>query len=362
MITEFLRKWGALCGILLFASCSSNSTSTPIEEPDVPVEEVKKYYTNPVLGVSVPDPTAIRANDGFTYLYGTEDIYNMPIFRSMDMINWTQVGTVFTPETRPVFPEKTTNLWAPEIRYMKGKYVIFYSMSAMNLWMESTIGYAVADKASGPFIPKGYIVNGWQLDAQNGGGFNCIDEYIYEESGRYYMIVGSFCGLTLFELNVADDLTITPKKMAGSKVANQKIIAGRAYEAAVLYKRYGYYYLFASVGSFGIEGGNSSYQTVVGRSENMYGPYVAKDGRKMTDNQHEWLIAGDLKFTGTGHNSALLEDERGNTWTLYHGYSKSNLNKGRQVFLDRIYWDEQDWPYVDGGHPAGTAEIPVIKK
>lgn len=358
---ETFRKWSVLVCVLMLAACGSDNVTIPVDEPDPPVGEVKKYYSNPVLAISVPDPTAIRANDGYTYLYGTEDIYNMPIFSSKDMVNWSQVGTVFTPETRPIFPEKTVSLWAPEIRYMKGKYVIFYSMSGMGVWMESTIGYAIADKASGPFIPKGYIVNGWQLDAKDGGGFNCIDQFIYEEDGRYYMIVGSFCGLTIFELTVTDDLTITPKKMAGDKVANQKIIAGRAYEAAALYKRNGYYYLFASIGSFGIENGNSSYQTVVGRSENLYGPYVTRDGRKMMDNQHEWFIGGDLKFTGTGHNSILLEDDDHNTWTYYHGYAKANVFKGRQVFLDRIYWDEQDWPYIDGSHPTGTAEAPVIK-
>ena len=29
-------------------------------------------YRNPVIDVSVPDPTVIRAKDGYFYLYGTE--------------------------------------------------------------------------------------------------------------------------------------------------------------------------------------------------------------------------------------------------------------------------------------------------
>lgn len=357
------KSWIIITTIIVLFACSENSIPQHSENnQDPPINNSKNYYFNPVIGRSVPDPTAIRANDGFVYLYGTEDIYNMPIYRSSDMVNWTLIGTVFTTESRPIFPEKTTSLWAPEIRRIKDKYVIFYSMSGMGIWMESTIGYAIADKPSGPFVHKGYIVNGWQLDAQGGGGFNCIDQFIYEENNRLYMIVGSYCGITIFELNITDDLVIKPKKILdNNKVANQKIIAGRAYEASGLYKRNGYYYLFASIGFFGIENGDSSYQTVVGRSENLYGPYVTRDGRKMTDDQYEFLISGNEKFTGTGHNSIILEDDSGNTWTYYHGYSKGNLDKGRQVFLSRIYWDEEGWPYVEGGHPEDMAEVPVIK-
>ena len=71
-------------------------------------------YANPVIRVSAPDPTAIRTADGSYYLYGTEDIRNLPIFRSDDLVHWTQVGTAFTDATRPEEVEGAS-LWAPEI-------------------------------------------------------------------------------------------------------------------------------------------------------------------------------------------------------------------------------------------------------
>ena len=52
-------------------------------------------YQNPIIKESIPDPTVLRAEDGFFYLMGTEDIWNIPIFRSPDLVNWTQIGTVF---------------------------------------------------------------------------------------------------------------------------------------------------------------------------------------------------------------------------------------------------------------------------
>ena len=46
------------------------------------------------------------------------------------------------------------------------------------------------------------------------------------------------------------------------------------------YKRGEYYYLFASIGTC-CNGATSTYQTVVGRSKNVLGPYLDKTGRDM---------------------------------------------------------------------------------
>ena len=90
--------------------------------------EPSKTYKNPVVNYSLPDPTVIEAEDGYFYLYATEDIRNLPIHRSKDLVNWESVGTAFTTETRPTF-EPNGNLWAPDINKIGDKYVLYYSMS-----------------------------------------------------------------------------------------------------------------------------------------------------------------------------------------------------------------------------------------
>lgn len=64
---------------LLFLSCKGSEVITP-----QPTEKDK--YRNPIINQSLPDPTVIKANDGNFYLYATEDIRNVPIFRSSDLI------------------------------------------------------------------------------------------------------------------------------------------------------------------------------------------------------------------------------------------------------------------------------------
>ena len=103
---------------------------------DIPkVDDSQLAYHNPVIRIAAPDPTAMRAKDGYFYLYATEDIRNLPIFRSRDMVKWEEIGIAFTDETRPDFlpdnkdVKERAHLWAPEIRYVKGKYVLFYSLA-----------------------------------------------------------------------------------------------------------------------------------------------------------------------------------------------------------------------------------------
>lgn len=350
MFTTF-KRYVLLAGVMLLSACSSgNDKNVEILQPDNDGdEETTEQYSNPVINESVPDPTVIRTADGHYYLYGTEDIRNIPIFRSDDMVEWTQVGTAFTEQTRPTEVEGAS-LWAPEIRYIKDKYVLFYSLAIWGQEWVSTIGYAVADSPEGPFSSKGIVFSSHDVNVQNS-----IDEYFYEEDGRYYMLWGSFSGIYLMELEVTDDIDITPKKETMQQVA------GTAFEAVNIWKREGYYYLFASVGSC-CEEENSTYTTVVGRSENLSGPYVAKNGTSMLNNGYTTVIARSTAFVGTGHNSVLQLDDEGNTWILYHAYQINKLYQGRQVMLDRILWDEDGWPYVENGQPSIKADMPAINE
>lgn len=338
-----------------FAACLSLCACRPGHQQAKAGEEAGEKagtsarYANPVIPVSVPDPTAIRVQDGTYYLYGTENIRHMPIYRSDNLVDWEQVGTVFTNETRPSEVEGAS-LWAPEIRYVKGKYVLFYSLAIWGQEWVSTIGYAVADRPEGPFASKGVVFSSHDVNVQNS-----IDQFFYEEDGKYYMLWGSFRGIYLMELDVTDDLVITPKKETMTQVA------GTAFEGVNLWKRDGYYYLFASIGSC-CEGAKSTYTTVVGRSEQLAGPYVAKDGKRMLDNGYTTVIGKSAAFVGVGHNSILQTDDEGNTWMLYHGFRADKEEEGRQVLLDRVEWDADGWPYITGGQPSAEADRPVINQ
>lgn len=304
-----------------------------------------KKYNNPVVNTSLPDPTIIRVADGSFYLYATEDTRNTPIMKSGNLVDWNFVGTAFTNETRPTFEPKG-GLWAPDINYINGQYVLYYSMSVWGGEWTCGIGVAVADIPEGPFTDKGKLFRSNEIDVQNS-----IDQFYIEEDGKKYLFWGSFRGLYAIELS-DDGLSLQPG-------AEKIKVAGTAFEGTYVYKRDGYYYLFASIGSC-CEGVNSTYQLVVGRSESLFGPYLDKEGKDMMDNGYAVVIGSNSRFVGNGHCSEIVQDDAGNDWILYHGVDTENPH-GRVLLLDQIRWDAQGWPYVEGGSPSLSADKPIFK-
>ena len=302
-----------------------------------------KNYKNPVVDYSLPDPSVIKGDDGYFYLYATEDIRNMPIHRSEDLISWEPVGTVFTKETRPTFEPKG-GLWAPDINKIGEKYVLYYSMSRWGGEWTCGIGVATAEKPEGPFIDHGMMFRSSDIGVQNS-----IDPFYIEENGKKYLFWGSFRGIFGVELT-SDGLAVAPR-------AVKKQIAGTAYEGTYIHKRNSYYYLFASTGTC-CEGLQSTYQTVVGRSDNLWGPYVDKQGNSMLENNHEVLIHKNKKFVGTGHNAELITDKTGADWILYHGVSVANPH-GRVLLLDKVLW-KKNWPLVEGNSASTEARKPLF--
>jgi len=314
-----------------------NTTGTNLVKKDS-----TDYYKNPVINASLPDPTIIKAHDGYFYLYATEDTRNVPIYKSNNLIDWKFTGTAFTNDTRPRF-EPRGGIWAPDIEYINGKYLLYYSMSRWGGVQTCGIGVAVADKPEGPFTDKGKLFISNEI-----GVTNSIDQFVMEEDGKKYMFWGSFHGIYAIELS-DDGLSLKPG-------AEKIKVAGSAFEGTYIYKRNGYYYLFASIGSC-CEGAKSTYKLVVGRSRNLFGPYVDKTGKDMMNNGYSIVIGSNSHFVGNGHCSEIVKDNDGNEWMFYHGVNLNNP-QGRVLLLDQVKWDNNAWPFVEGGSPSLSAKKP----
>lgn len=292
-------------------------------------------YTNPVINTSLPDPTVIRADDGYFYLYATEDIRNLPIYRSRDLTDWQFVGTAFTDETRPQWNKKG-NMWAPDINKIGDKYVLYYSKSEWGGEWTCGIGAATADRPEGPFTDHGPLFISSEIGVRNS-----IDQFYIEDNGHKYLFWGSFHGIYGIELS-DDGLSVKPG-------AVKKQVSGTFMEGTYIHKRGKYYYLFGSAGTC-CEGARSTYRVTYGRSENLFGPYVDKKGQRLLDNHYEVMLHGDDTFVGTGHNAEFVTDDLGQDWILYHGYKKAEADDGRVVFLSRVDWKD-GWPEVAGSVP-----------
>ena len=305
-------------------------------------QDVSKY-SNPVNSTSLPDPTVIRALDGYFYLYATENIRNTPIYRSADLVSWDFMGTAFNDSTRPTFEPKG-GIWAPDINFINGQYVLYYSMSVWGGEQTCGIGIATSKNPLGPFLDHGMLFRSNEIEVQNS-----IDPFFIEDDGKKYLFWGSFHCIYAIELS-DDGLSLKPG------VVKQQV-AGNAYEGTYIQKKDGYYYLFGSTGTCCV-GIKSTYTTVYGRSDHLLGPYLDKSGKSMTNNSHEILIHGNERFVGTGHNSEIVEDKNGKTWILYHAVDKTNP-KGRVLMLDEVQWDN-GWPFIEGDSPSMSWTKPTF--
>ncbi|MDY5077593.1 MAG: family 43 glycosylhydrolase [Bacteroidaceae bacterium] len=308
-------------------------------------------YTNPVFDQNTPDPSVVKAPDGAFYAYGTGGTCR----KSYDLVNWEDMGialqrptwndSVRTDKNGKQHPMRFS-LWALDVSRVGKKYLVHYASAYWG--NETRTGLGVAEGTS----PTEFTDCGKMFRSTEIGVQNSIDPCYVKDKGKKYLIWGSFRKLYMGRL------TKDGKRIKNPSHLTQ--VAGTAFEGAMVYKRKGYYYLFASVGTC-CEGAKSTYHTVVGRSKKLAGPYVDRQGGRMLDNHYETVIKGNDRWKGPGHNSEIITDKEGDTWLLYHAYDALDPEKGRVMLLDKLLWDEEGWPYVEGGTPSTTPQdAPVL--
>lgn len=311
-------------------------------------------YKNPVFEPVLADPSVIKDGEYF-YAYGTEDNWGeeggyhlVPVIQSKDLVHWNVIGN--SMEKKPNWKPKG-GIWAPDVTKVGDRFFMYYSFST---WGDPNpgIGLAIAEKPTGPFADQGPVFTSEEI-----GVANSIDPFYFEENGKKYLIWGSFHGLYLTQLS-----------SDGSKAEGEKIkLAGNHLEAAYLIKKDGYFYLFGSSGTC-CEGAKSTYKVLVGRSKNLFGPYLDQEGNELLNGSAGSLVvksnSGDTGYAGPGHNAEIITDDKGKDWLLYHGMDKSKpkLNNGtnrRVLLMDPLIWNE-GWPSIKNHVPSTSIQAAPI--
>jgi arabinan endo-1,5-alpha-L-arabinosidase len=289
--------------------------------------------------LNVHDPVMIKQGSTY-YVFATGK--GIAVKTSADRINWKNAGRVFDSIALPAWrkndiPEQDGSLWAPDIHYSNGKYHLYYSVSA---WMNfnSSIGYATNSTLDKNDPAYKWVDEGQVISYKNGGdGVNVIDPNIFIDKDRKkYLIYGSYkAGLRLVELDAATGkLKNDPPKIT--------TVTTSLGEGEFIIKDREYYYLFVSRGRC-CAGINSTYQMVMGRSKNVLGPYLNKEGESFVDNKYSLFLAGDSTEPGRGHNGFFTEHDT--TFIVYHAYTRSQ-NGASLLNIKQLYTDEKGWPTI----------------
>ncbi len=319
-------------------------------------------YVNPVsrsFADTFADPAVIRGKDGWWYSYGTSDplregegrSHRIPIARSHDLVDWEHIGDAFSDATLPSWAEPTAGIWAPDIRYVDGEWRMYYVVTETKVSPvegDNAIGMATAPSPAGPWTDSGAPVVG-PRPAPGGGYLWTFDPAaVTDTDGSQWLFYGSyFGGIHVVRLDDEGRHAVGAPTM---------VAIDNKFEGAYVIRRDGWWYLFASTANC-CAGPTTGYSVQVGRSRDLRGPYVDREGTPLTISRAggtPTLIQNGNRWIGAGHN-AVVTDLAGQDWIVYHAIDPadpyldgtSGINE-RPMLLDRLDWID-GWPQVRAG-------------
>ncbi len=330
--------------LILLVLCVSSGLSCGAQKQENYVSEVWQSdqedgtYTNPILYADYSDPDVVRVGDDF---FMTVSSFNatpgLPVLHSKDLVNWEVVNYAvdkLIPEEVYEKPQHSKGVWAPTLRYHNEEFYIYWGDPDFGVFMVKT------DDPYGEWSEPILVLEGKGI----------IDPSPLWDGENTYLVhawAGSRAGVNSL-------LTMRKMNSEGTKVLDegQHVFDGHeehhTVEGPKLYKKDGYYYIFAPAG--GVEQG---WQLVL-RSKNIYGPYEEK----------VVMEQGSTDINGP-HQGAWVTAPDGESWFVHF---QDQGVYGRVLMLQPMEW-ENDWPVMgedfDGngiGEPVSSHEKPVINE
>ena len=296
------------------------------------------------------DPVVAKQGDTY-YLFCTGP--GITSFTSKDLKTWTKADPVFAEQpkwAKQVAPGFNGHIWAPDITFYNGKYYLYYSISAFG---KNTSGIGLVTNETLNPKDKNYKWNDQGMviqSAPNRDLWNAIDpNLIFDEEGTPWLSFGSFwSGLKMVKLEKDLKTLVQPQEWypIASRKRSPNLPDANAGDAALegpfIFKKRDYYYQFLSW-DYCCRGEESTYKLVVGRSKSVTGPYVDKQGKKLTEGGGSLVIEGNKNWYGVGHNSVFTFD--GKDYTFMHGYDASDRALPKLI-VKEITWVD-GWPTVE---------------
>jgi beta-xylosidase len=295
-------------------------------------------FRNPVLYADYSDPDVVRVGDDF---YLTASSFNavpgLPILHSTDLVNWSIIGHAL-PRQPPFelfsHPQHGKGVWAPAIRHRNGEFIIYYSDPDFGIYR------VTARSAAGPWSAPVLVkpAQGW------------IDPCpFWDDDGNAYLVHA----LAASRSGINGVLIIHRMSQDGTRLLDAGVLVfdgqdrNHTIEGPKLYKRNGYYYIFAPAG--GVESG---WQLVL-RSRSIFGPYTDR----------VVLRQGSTEVNGP-HQGAWVHTAAGEDWFMHF---QDRGPYGRVVHLQPMSWHD-DWPVIgadpdgDGvGEPVSSYRKPKVR-
>ncbi len=286
-------------------------------------------YTNPVLYADYSDPDAIRVGaDYYLIASSFSNTPGIPVLHSKDLVNWEIINYVLKKLPHPGYdrPVHGCGVWASAIRYHGGLFYVCFPMPDEGLYM------CTADDPRGEWSEPVCI---WE-------GSGRIDPCpFWDEDGRAYLV----SGVAKSRIGYKSVLHLQELSPDGRSLIGEPVVVfdgnendQETIEGPKLYKRNGWYYIFAPAG-----GVKTGWQTVL-RSRNIFGPY-----------EYRVVMRQGASAVNGPHQGAWVDTVTGEDWFLHF---QDVYAAGRIVHLQPMRW-EGDWPVIGKSRTGEVCGEPV---
>ncbi|OGX83175.1 alpha-N-arabinofuranosidase [Hymenobacter coccineus] len=266
------------------------------------------------------DPSA-RVFNGRVYVYPSHDILatkergrlgwfcmeDYHVFSSANLTDWTDHGVIVTQNKVPWAKPDSYSMWAPDCIFRNGKYFFYFPTSPRDTTISKgfTVGVAVADKPTGPFVPQPLPIKGVRGIDPNVFIDKDGQAYLYWSQGNIY---GAKLKENMLEL-ASEPVTLGELPTKGLK------------EGPYLFERNGTYYL--------------TYPHVENKIERLeYATGTSPLG--------PFKVQGVImdEFTGCWTNHHSIIDFKNQWYLFYHHNDLSpDFDKARSIRLDSLFFE-----------------------
>lgn len=296
-------------------------------------------YRNPILSGFYPDPSITRVGEDY-YLVASTFAYfpGLPVFKSRDLVTWTQIGNAIDRPTQLDFGTLGLSraVFAPTIHWREGTFYI------LNTCVDCGGNYVITAKdPAGPWSDPVWIPE--MVDG--------IDpSFFFDDDGKTYVLNnGPPEGAPLYEghraiwmqaFDLATMKAVGPRKVlvnGGVDLSTKPIWI----EGPNILKKDGWYYLVCA------EGGTAEgHSQVVLRSREVWGPYEPYPANPILTQRG---LPPDRPYpvTSAGH-ATLVQTQAGDWWATFlatRPYEGDFYNTGRETFLLPVTWKD-GWPVI----------------
>lgn len=303
-------------------------------------------YRNPILSGYYPDPSVTRVGDVY-YLVNSSFAHfpGLPIFRSIDLVHWTQIGNAIDRPGQLDYSGLSTSrgAFAADISWHDGLFYI------VNTCVDCKGNYVItARDPAGPWSDPVWLP------------FEGIDPSLYWDGDRAWIVNNRgpdepprYEGHRAIWIQEFDWRRL---KMVGPAV---QLINGGVdiaqkpvwIEGPHIFRKDGYHYLTAAEG-----GTEVRHSQVIFRARTLLGPYSPYPGNPILT-QRDLPPDRAHPVTSAGH-AKLIQTQAGDWWATFlatRPYAGNLYNIGRETFLLPVNWRD-GWPHIlERGQPIPLA-------